>query len=48
MSFAFPIIDAHFWIERDGEVIDEQYPKKDEIIKQIWKCKNTKCYLFCD
>jgi NADH:ubiquinone oxidoreductase subunit E len=45
MSFAFPIIDAHFWIERDSEIIDDEYPKKDAIIKQIWKCNDTKCYL---
>jgi hypothetical protein len=38
-----PIIDAHFWIERDGKIIDPDYPDHQYVI-QANKCTNKKMY----
>jgi hypothetical protein len=33
----FPSIDAHFWVERDGEIIDPDF-KEFDIIGSVWDC----------
>jgi hypothetical protein len=42
----FPIIDGHFWVERDGKIIDPHFPYYN-MICQLRKCdaKAPKSYL---
>jgi len=39
-----PIIDGHFWIVRNGEIVDWDFPEFSQIFK-MWKCKNEKHYI---
>ena len=40
----YPTIDAHFWIVRDGEIIDNDFPEYD-LIRKIHGCEpETKVY----
>lgn len=38
-----PVIDAHFWVERDGKIIDWDFEKYD-YIKRVNNCKGNKIY----
>ena len=40
----FPIIDGHFWVERDGKVIDTDF-KEYEWIREYNRCKNKIRYI---
>jgi hypothetical protein len=40
-----PCIDAHFWVERNGEIIDPHFENQFSYIQKVWKCNDTKCYL---
>lgn len=42
--FGFPVIDGHFWIERDGKIVDWDFPQHKEC-KKNWECGNEKVYL---
>ena len=39
-----PIIDGHFWVERDGEIIDWDFPEYSNVRKS-WGCGKEKKYL---
>jgi hypothetical protein len=44
MSIELPTIDGHFWVVRDGKIIDwdfEEYSK----VRKMWKCGKEKTYL---
>jgi len=38
---SFPTIDGHFWVERDGEIIDPHFDKYD-VVKKIHSAVGTK------
>lgn len=40
----FPIVDGHFWIVRDGEIIDWDF-EDHKYIQKVWGCNQTKEYL---
>jgi len=39
-----PTIDGHFWVERDGKIIDPDFPKEDEYIRWANKTTSKKAY----
>ena len=39
-----PTIDGHFWIERDGEIIDWDFPQYSKM-RAMWGCGTEKKYL---
>jgi hypothetical protein len=39
-----PTIDGHFWVERDGKIIDPNFPKEDEYIREANKTTTKKAY----
>jgi hypothetical protein len=43
----FPTIDGHFWIERNGEIIDDDF-KEYEFIKRAQGCSGEKKYKEAD
>lgn len=47
MAQQFPTIDGHFWIERDGEIIDDDFIEYD-YIKHVQKCSGKKIYKEAD
>lgn len=38
------MIDGHFWVERDGEIIDPTFSKDDEYIRRINRTTTKKAY----
>jgi hypothetical protein len=42
-----PIIDGHFWVERDGKVIDPYFPEYNKI-KKFYNCSGDAIYLPAD
>ena len=40
----FPVIDGHFWVERNGEIIDPDFEYYDTI-KRVNKCKGKAIHL---
>ena len=43
----YPIIDAHFWVERDGVIIDPYFQTYDQS-KKFWNLSNEQVYLEAD
>jgi hypothetical protein len=41
---AMPVIDAHFWVVRDGEIIDPTFSKQDSFISQFNGTTTEKAY----
>jgi len=39
-----PTIDAHYWVERDGQIIDPDFSEEDEYIRVINKTTKEKKY----
>ena len=39
-----PVIDGHFWVERDGKIIDPNFPKEDEYIRVANNTTTKKAY----
>jgi hypothetical protein len=39
----YPVIDGHFWVERDGKVIDPYFEEYDKI-KKFWGCVGDAVY----
>lgn len=37
---SMPKIDGHFWVERDGEIIDTDFPIYEEC-RRFWKCVSS-------
>ena len=44
IEMELPTIDGHFWIVRNGEIVDWDFPEFSKIFK-MWDCKNEKHYL---
>ena len=44
---SYPIIDAHFWVERDGVIIDPYFKTYDQV-KKFWDLSNDQVYLEAD
>lgn len=44
IDIEFPMFDAHFWVEREGKIIDFHFPQYD-IIKRINGCVGEPIYL---
>jgi hypothetical protein len=40
----FPTIDAHFWVERDGKIIDPEFSKDDAFIRSFNNTTKEKKY----
>jgi hypothetical protein len=43
----YPTIDAHFWVERDGVIIDPYFQTYDQS-KKFWNLSNEQVYLEAD
>lgn len=41
---AFPTFDGHFWVVRDGKIIDPHFPEYD-FVKTVQGCVGEKVYL---
>ncbi len=39
-----PTIDAHYWVERDGKIIDPDFPEDDEYIRVFQNTTREKKY----
>ena len=39
-----PTIDGHFWVERDGKIIDPEFLSEDEYIRKANKTTTEKAY----
>jgi hypothetical protein len=37
--------DGHFWVLRNGEIIDFDFSKEYAICRRLWKCGKEKVYL---
>jgi hypothetical protein len=46
-QYNFPTIDGHFWVERDGKILDDDF-KEHEYIKHVNKCSGGKMYKEAD
>ena len=46
-TYNFPTIDGHFWVERDGKIIDDDF-KTHAYIKNVNKCSGDKMYKEAD
>jgi hypothetical protein len=46
-QYEFPTIDGHFWVERDGKILDDDF-KEHEYIKHANKCSGGKMYKEAD
>jgi hypothetical protein len=40
-----PTIDGHFWVVRDGKIIDWDFPAEFAEIRRTWKCGTEKNYI---
>lgn len=40
------MFDGHFWVERDGKIIDTWFPQYD-VIAKMWQCVPVRRYLKC-
>jgi hypothetical protein len=47
MNNDYPVIDAHFWVERDGVIIDPYFKTYDKV-KNFWNLSNDQVYLEAD
>lgn len=47
MTTKYPTIDAHFWVERDGVIIDP-YFKEYNYVKKVWGLGNEQVHLEAD
>ena len=47
MNIGFPTIDGHFWIERDGKIVDIEF-KEYDLIKTIHNLADGMVYKEAD
>jgi len=40
-----PKIDGHFWIKRNNQVIDPNFPNFNKLVHKTWNCEGPKIYL---
>lgn len=43
-KISLPIIDGHFWVVRDGKIVDWDFPEYD-CVRSVWKCGKERNYL---
>jgi hypothetical protein len=41
----YPKVDGHFWVKRDGKVIDPNFQSFNNLVCQTWNCEGPKIYL---
>ncbi len=44
-SAKYPRIDGHFWVERNGKLIDPNFQSFNNLVCNTWNCEGPKVYL---